>query len=165
MEIKNLINKLSKFIGRSNQLTILIFISLIEVCLFLLLFKIKFETSDDAAMNVISAGSYTGSPSERLIFTNIWIGHVLKTLYNLFSNINWYAWYLIFSFFIGYLGIQYKLQKLSINIISKIFIHIAILLLMLPALSLLQFTKVASIAVLAGFILILLNLCVNFSIL
>ncbi len=157
MEIKNLINKLIKLLGRYNQLTVLFFISLIEVCLFLLFFKIKFETSDDAAMNVIVAGSYTGSPSERLIFTNIWIGHVLKTLYNLFSNINWYAWYLIFSFFIGYLGIQYKVQKLSTNIMVKIVVHIAILLLMLPALSLLQFTKVASIAVLAGFILILLN--------
>jgi hypothetical protein len=157
MGIKNLINKLFKLLGRYNQLTILFFISLIEVCLFLLFFKIKFETSDDAAMNVIVAGSYTGSPSERLIFTNIWIGHVLKTLYNQFSNVNWYAWYLIFSFFIGYLGIQYKMQQLSNKWGTKLVIHIVVLLLLLPALSLLQFTKVASVLVLAGFLLILFN--------
>lgn len=119
--------------------------------------KIKFETSDDAAMNVIAAGSYTGSPSERLVFTNIWIGYVLKTLYNLISNVNWYAWYLIFSFFIGYLGIQYKMQQLSNKMSMKLVIHIVILLLLLPAFSLLQFTKVSSILVLAGFLLILFN--------
>ena len=70
-------------------------ICFIEVLVFITIVKVRFETNDDTAMNLIASGSLTGSPSELLIFTNVSIGYLLKWLYSTTSNINWYTCYLI----------------------------------------------------------------------
>ena len=126
-------------------------ICFIEVLVFITIVKVRFETNDDTAMNLIASGSLTGSPSELLIFTNVSIGYLLKWLYSTTSNINWYTWYLIASFYVGYYALQFQLSKLVLQRNYKLIIHLFLLLLLLPSLQYLQFTRVAAVVLLGGF--------------
>lgn len=47
--------------------------------------------NDDAWIRAIADGSYTGSPSERLIFMNSLLGWVLRGAYTVFPDVAWYA--------------------------------------------------------------------------
>ena len=132
-------------------------ICFIEVLVFITIVKVRFETNDDTAMNLIASGSLTGSPSELLIFTNVSIGYLLKWLYSTTSNINWYTWYLIASFYVGYYALQFQLSKLVLQRNYKLIIHLFLLLLLLPSLQYLQFTRVAAVVLLGGFSMVLIS--------
>ncbi|MGE3316281.1 MAG: hypothetical protein AB7O26_14285 [Planctomycetaceae bacterium] len=54
-----------------------------------------YESGDDAAMMQIVSGLMTGEPSDRLVFTNVFIGKVLSTLYTWNQSIDWYSLYLM----------------------------------------------------------------------
>jgi hypothetical protein len=109
-------------------------------------------------MNILSSGSYTGSPETKLIFTNIWIGHILKLLYINFTTINWYSWYLIITLFVSYVAIQFQTMKFCENIFDKLTSHIIVFsVILIPALTSIQFTKIATISILSGALLILFN--------
>lgn len=133
-------------------------VCIIEFVIITLLFKIDFETTDDSVMNILSSGSYTGSPETKLIFTNIWIGHILKLLYINFTTINWYSWYLIITLFVSYVAIQFQTMKFCENIFDKLTSHIIVFsVILIPALTSIQFTKIATISILSGALLILFN--------
>ena len=132
-------------------------ICFIEVLVFITIVKVRFETNDDTAMNLIASGSLTGSPSELLIFTNVSIGYLLKWLYSTTGNINWYTWYLIASFYVGYYALQFQLSKLVLQRNYKLIIHLFLLLLLLPSLQYLQFTRVAAVVLLGGFSMVLIS--------
>jgi len=131
-------------------------VCIIEFVIITLLFKIDFETTDDSVMNILSSGSYTGSPETKLIFTNIWIGHILKLLYINFTSINWYSWYLIITLFVSYVAIQFQTMKFCENIFDKLTSHIIVFsVILIPALTSIQFTKIATISILSGILLML----------
>ena len=132
-------------------------ICFIEVLVFITIVKVRFETNDDTAMNLIASGSLTGSPSELLIFTNVSIGYLLKWLYSTTGNINWYTWYLIASFYVGYYALQFQIGKLVLQRNYKLIIHLFLLLLLLPSLQYLQFTRVAAVVLLGGFSMVLIS--------
>src|SRR5574340_1257988 len=54
-----------------------------------------YETNDDLSMQLIASGSFTGQPSEYLVFTNVVIGWVLRILYETWNGPNWYMIYLL----------------------------------------------------------------------
>ena len=54
-----------------------------------------FDSGDDPAMMQIASGAMTGEPSDRLVFTNVLIGRVLRQLYAHDPALNWYAYYLL----------------------------------------------------------------------
>ena len=50
-----------------------------------------YPISDDYIFNFISVGAYGGGPNEYIPIVSIVMGRILKILYVLNSNINWYA--------------------------------------------------------------------------
>jgi hypothetical protein len=140
-----------------NQKWLVAAICLIEVLVFIAIVKVRFENNDDTAMNLIASGSLTGNPSELLIFTNVSVGYLLKWLYSATSGINWYTWYLIASFYLGYFAIQFQLSKIVLQRNHKFIMHLFLLLLLLPSLQYLQFTRVAAVVLLGGFSMILIS--------
>ncbi len=135
-------------------------IIVLSACFFEYLFiyallPIVFETNDDEIMNKIASGAMTGNPSEYLIFMNVVIGKMLKFLYTILPNVNWYTWFLFLANFLSYSAIQYSFNKLKVNIWIKIIQHLIIFNLFILAFVYIQFTKVASLAIVSGIVLIL----------
>ncbi len=50
--------------------------------------------NDDAGMNMIASGFFTGSPNEYLVLMNVFIGQILKVLYHITDEVNWYTVFL-----------------------------------------------------------------------
>ncbi len=130
-------------------------ITLIEIVLIIILFPFLFESNDDSFMNSIVSGAISGTPSEYIIFTNIIIGKILKHFFILFPTINWYTWYLILSFFAGYLSIQYCFNKIRSDFWVKVIRHLLILSVIIFSLLILQFTRISAISLIGGLLLLL----------
>lgn len=136
------------------QSILLFLFCILELTLILLFVPISFAGNDDTAMNAIASGAMTGKPSEFLLFSNIIIGHILSFLFSTTTNINWYTWYLITTFALGYASIQYFFFKYTTGILEKVVVHLIILMFLYPSLLGIQFTKIAAISLAGGFILI-----------
>lgn len=156
--ISNIVNYLPVHnleIKPNNRFLLLnIILYIIEFVLILIFLPFVFETNDDATMNSIASGAISGNPSKYLIITSVIIGSFLKLMYSILPNINWYSWYLIFSFFAGYLAIQYSFSQIKNDLWIKIIRHILILTILLSSLLILQFTRVAAVSLAGGFLLI-----------
>ena len=164
MKLKEIQTKIEGFIplqqleiksSNFKNFSIIFVICLVEILLLLLLLPLIFETKDDANMNRIVSGMITSKPSEFIIFSNILIGKVLKFLYINIQNVNWYVWYLLFSFFIGYTGILYSFSKIKSQLWVKIVRHLLIFSVFCFTLLILQFTRIATVSIISGYILIL----------
>ena len=132
-------------------------VTFLQVGLLVALLPIIFENNDDAQMNSIVAGALSGEPSEYIIFSNILIGKFLIFLYGLMPAVNWYGYYLIFTFWAGYTALQYSFWKIEGSRRSKIVRHLFIFSLLFFSLVILQFTRIAAVAVIGGGALILLS--------
>ncbi len=67
-----------------------VLLPLVSFVVVLLFFGIKYEVNDDAIMSSIASGAITGH-TERLIYTNIIIGYILKAFYFIIPAVNWYT--------------------------------------------------------------------------
>ncbi len=68
----------------------------------------SFQSNDDPQLMMIAAGKGACQlPDEHLVFTNVVIGHVLKSLYSAFPSIPWYGGYLYFAQYLGQVAILY----------------------------------------------------------
>lgn len=138
-----------------NPLLVAAVLSLFAFLLRMLLCDMKYETSDDFVASAILSGAYGDSPDPHLLFSNILLGYFLKTFYVLFPSVSWYfvfmeALGLISLCVLLYLvlkssGFQYGLVLAAIFLtcyVDELFVS-------------LQFTKIATFALLAGGLLIL----------
>lgn len=132
-------------------------VTLLQVVLVVALLPIIYENNDDAQLNSIVAGAISGEPSEYIIFSNIIIGKLLSFLYGLMPALNWYGYYLIFTFWAGYTALQYSFWKIQGSLRSRIVRHLFIFSLLFFSLVMLQFTRIAAVAVIGGGALILLS--------
>lgn len=132
-------------------------ICVLEILIVIAFVPLVFETNDDVIMNAIAAGATTGSHSEYLMFSNIAIGQFLTWCYSHFPEVNWYTWYLIVAFALGYGAIQHVYFQLQGSNWMRIFGHILIFSLVIHALFVLQFTRIAAVVASGGFLLVLLN--------
>ncbi len=83
----------SKNLSSDNKKIHVIFavtLPLVSFFIVLLFFGIKYEVNDDAIMSNIASGA-VGGHTERLIYTNIILGYILKVLYSAFTVVNWYT--------------------------------------------------------------------------
>ncbi|OFX88786.1 MAG: hypothetical protein A2W99_04775 [Bacteroidetes bacterium GWF2_33_16] len=143
----------------SNLLLTSVLINLILFIIVYTLFIPVYNTNDDVAMMFIVSGvrNFT-QPSEFMIFSNIFIGYILKILYNIYNNFIWYELYLIFCLFISHVAILYVLicrsisKKITILSYLLYFLLIGIVLLLN-----LQFTIIATFITIAGAVLIVFN--------
>jgi hypothetical protein len=81
------------------------FAGLTVALLFALTFSIfqpGFDTNDDAVMNMVVAGKGYGLfPDEHMVFSNVLLGLVLKSLYTTWPSIPWYGAYLVSVHFLA----------------------------------------------------------------
>lgn len=115
---------------------------------------IRYETNDDLYMNLITSGFLGGQPDAHLPYSHFLIGKLLSQLYLWNTSLNWYALYLICVQFISWLLIFYVLSGRK-----QPFMHIGyalgLYLFMGPiSYSHLQFTTTATIAAVAGMLLV-----------
>ena len=115
----------------------------------------KYEVSDDFIMASIMSGAYGDAPNPQMIFVNVIIGYLLLPLYYLFPQISWYFVAEVFLIFVSSTTVTYvlfeKLEK------EKAFMLSVLLILFFSndAYILVQFTKTAMFAVMAGAMLFL----------
>jgi hypothetical protein len=70
-------------------------ILLIELISVIFCINYTYESNDDLAMNLLLSGAYTGEPTEYIVFINYLLAWIVKVLYELPYNINWYNCILI----------------------------------------------------------------------
>jgi hypothetical protein len=121
----------------------------------LAIFTPRFETNDDVGMNAIVAGQmYFDRPDEHLLFSNVLIGLGLKGLYQTAPNVPWYGGYLVLTAAVSLAAVAYVCLRPQV---SKFDIGLTAVFLCLagaPFLIVLQFTRVAFLATLAGLLLL-----------
>lgn len=118
---------------------------------------LKFESGDDPAMMRIAAGLTTQEPSEKLIFSNVVVGQLLKQLYSWDRSLDWYSIYLLASHFIATAAVVFALLRRRVDRIS---LCTALLLLAGFEARMLfefQFTSTAMLAGIAGLLLLIPN--------
>lgn len=135
-----------------NNKILLAFIINVFFALFVLLFaEIKFETNDDNGMSQIGYGIY-GKYSEFLVFINVFIGIINSFLMTIFPQIPWYTVLMLITLFVSYWVLSYVLLRINSN--SIIYIFIMLTFFGYNTYSAIQFTKVASVATVAGIALL-----------
>lgn len=110
------------------------------------------QTNDDTGMAAIAANAY-GSYSTHLVFENFIYGYILNFFYKLFPIINWYSIFellLTLGSFTVIFGVYFKLVTKRVHRIVGVLILVS---LVKDFYLILQFTKVASVCAIAGYIL------------
>ncbi|MCR5105382.1 MAG: YfhO family protein, partial [Eubacterium sp.] len=129
-------------------------ICIVFFILFIILGYVRYERNDDTGFNTIAAG-YMGPNSERLFFINVIYGYFLKLLYLITNDINWYLWCMLFLSLISVITLCIVLERRINSIIYSVFITVLINVILGKQLyNLLQFTKLASVLMIAGFFVI-----------
>ena len=136
----------------SNLLNAILLNSLF-LCLVLLFCDVKYEVSDDFVMAAILSGAYGNGINPQMVFVNVIIGYLLLPFYKVFPGV---SWYFIFQFFLIYISscivtflLLERLEKPKAFMLSVMFV----LFFSNDAYILMQFTKTAMLAIMAGSLL------------
>jgi hypothetical protein len=122
----------------------------------LLVFVPRYETNDDAAMNLIVAGRAFGdAPDEHLVFSNVLVGLGLQGLYRAWPEAPWYGSYLMAVTSLSLLAVCYALIRANPAGQQLVVTAGFLVAFGLPCVVWLQFTKAAFMAALAGLLLLL----------
>jgi len=142
----------------TSEIFISMLISGLTVLVFLLSLSTHYVENDDVLMSSISSGSYSGQPSEYLVFTNFLIGWVLKILPKINNEINWYTVYLYLTHTVSLAVFFYCFLLKSKNLaVSIIFFFTGFALISANLLQDLQFTTTAATAGVSGLCLLILG--------
>jgi hypothetical protein len=121
-----------------------------------LAFTPQFNTRDDTGMMLLASGKVIAlEPSEYLLFTNVVLGHLLKSLYLAMPSVLWYAWYLLVSLLVGLWGLAYALLRRSNTIATLVMLLFIWLVFGVYMVVQLQFTMIAETVALSGLLLML----------
>lgn len=144
---------MEKIFERIKKLTPLqwaLILNLLMLIPFFFTNTIKYETSDDFMMELIVSGAYGGKPTPEIMFMNVAIGFLLSTLYTTYSNINWYLFFQIATIFSSLCFITFIFLKEKMSKITFLVTFIVLSVSSVELYLLIQFTKTASIAMIAG---------------
>ncbi|MBP5260528.1 MAG: hypothetical protein J6Z43_00205 [Clostridiales bacterium] len=125
------------------------------LCLAIVFCDPKYETSDDHIVDAILSGAFTGEYDPHLLFSNIIWGYFLVLLYNLIPNISFYFVSLVAAGFISSTVIAFLTIKRNNNWIGILLAIVFLSFYSNDLFILIQFTKTAGTAVLAGALLLL----------
>jgi hypothetical protein len=116
-----------------------------------------FDTNDDALMMHISAGSLSGTGSEYIIYSHIYLGQLYVWLYRCFPGYNWYP---IFLVVIHWVSLTATLFFCNVKIPAQGKTMVVFFLLCVETLLLqrLQFTSTSLVAAFAGLQLCLMSI-------
>jgi hypothetical protein len=151
------IDKNYSYPRRAILICSLIFIS-VTFLIFNLLFVPKYPVNDDIIMMMISSGYFTGFPDEHIVFSSFLIGLILKFLYNIYLNLNWYTYYLTFLNFLSCFIILFSFFKIRQSIKTIIYFLILYLFILKDYCFFIQFSHTATLVTSGGLILYLTTL-------
>lgn len=134
-----------------------VWVNILILVVTLVFFRFVYIENDDQAMNFIAAGAF-GSNSEYLVFINILYGYVLKFLYSINENVNWYVISMYGLMLLDWIVIGTVLFKKAYQ--NKSLMQGAIIFFILWTFSnfgyrFLQFTHVSAITCIAGFLVLI----------
>ena len=121
----------------------------------LLFFDIKYEVSDDYIIDAVLSGAFGNGYDPYLLFGSVFLGYVLVFLYKLIPVVSFYFLLLMVTGFCSVTVVLYLLFKKKINTITVCIAIVYLTFITDDVYILLQFTKVASAAGVAGGLLIL----------
>ena len=148
-KIGNLYKTCRQKIAQSS-LGMALFINLCFVVLIFIFCDSKYEVSDDFVMASILSGAYGDGPNPHMIFVNVILGYLLMPLYYLFPQISWYYVFQILVIFLSSVAITYLLFEWTERTSAKVLVVLFIVFFTSEAYILVQFTKTAIFAVMAG---------------
>ena len=121
----------------------------------ILFFDIKYEVSDDYINDAVLSGAFGNGYDPHLLFGNVFIGYALVFLYKLVPVISFYFVMLMAVGFCSVTAVLYLLFKKKVNTITVCIAIVFLAFITDDVYVLLQFTKVAAAAGIAGGLLIL----------
>ena len=150
-------NKIKLFLDKveKHPLFSSIVLNVFFLTLVLIFCEIKYETSDDNIMSAIIAGAYGGSPNPHMIYINILWGYFLMPFYYLIPNVSWYLIFQLLLCFFSFTAVTYLLLR-RLDIVMGLMLSILFITFFSDdAYIVVQFTKTAILAVMAGSVLFL----------
>jgi hypothetical protein len=118
-------------------------------------FTPRYETNDDVGMNAIAAGRmFVDRPDEHVIFTNVLIGWALKGLYRAVPNVPWYGGCLYVCAALSLAAVCFVCLGRGASTLDVCLTGALLLVVGAPFLILMQFTRVAFLATMAGTLLL-----------
>lgn len=114
------------------------------------LLSISFETNDDVVMLMISSGAYSGTPDFHLVFINVIYGLLLKGLYFILPNLEWYTILFSLLHIISFSIILWVYNKRITTAFGQLLLLLLLLVLQARFIVGLQFTTTAAIVACAG---------------
>lgn len=114
------------------------------------IFSIRFETNDDVVMLMISSGAYSGTPDYHLVFINVIYGLLLKALYTIFPNMEWYTILFALLHIFSFSLIFWIYSKRIITVFGQLLLLLLLLVLQARFIVGFQFTTTAAIVACAG---------------
>ena len=139
----------------SNPLLLAFLFNLVAFLLCIIFFDIKYEVSDDYINDAVLSGAFGTGYDPQLLFGNIILGYILVFLYKLIPTVSFYFVMLISLNFISTTAVLYLLFKKKTNIITVCMAALFLIFYSDDLYILIQFTKVATAAGIAGGLLIL----------
>lgn len=133
-----------------TNFNIALLLNIFALGLVLLCCDLKYEVSDDFVMSTIVSGAYGKGVNPHLIFSNILIGYVLLPFYELFPRISWYFVMHIAAIFMSSTVVTYILLERLERMKAVMLSSFLILFFSNDMYILVQFTKTAMFAVMAG---------------
>lgn len=147
-------SKIKSYTSKKPLVSIIVLNTVVMlVCLFVLNFH--FETNDDNAF-VAFFGGYYGMRDYHVIFMNSLLGRIQVFLFEAIPGFNWYTFMLVVLVYTSFNVIGYVLVMLRDSIRAVLPYGVALLCVLAPCFyTVLQFSRVASICLVAGFLLLL----------
>lgn len=156
--MKKILNKENLILMKNSPLFFSFLINFLFVITFLIFGSVKYEVSDDFIMQMIVSGGYTGVPSPEIVFMNIAIGYFFSFLYSMSHAVNWYFWFQVLISFISLWTITYSILKKYNNFYFKTLVFCFLCFFSNDIYLLMQFTKTATLTIIASFILYFFNI-------
>lgn len=159
--LKELSNKTKELVSKHKVLFLSITLNITFLLFFMFFVKAKYETNDDTAMTYIVSGAYS-SFDPYMVFSNVLIGKLFNNLFYLMPAIPWYGliYYVITlsSFFLLTTTVlKYSENRKKIS--EGVFVVILLMIFFgIESYSNFNFTKLAGLLSINGFIVILLNI-------
>lgn len=139
----------------NTNFNIALLINIFALGLVLLCCDLKYEVSDDFVMSTIISGAYGKGRNPHLIFSNILLGYMLLPFYKLIPQISWYFVMHIAVIFISSTIVTFLLVERLERMKAVMLAAFLILFFSNDMYILVQFTKTAMFAVMAGSLLFL----------
>ena len=140
---------------RHNRLLFAGLLTAVIVLFVLAIFTPRFETNDDVGMNSVAAGRMiVDRPDEHIVYSNVLVGLALKQLYLAAPNVPWYGGYLFVTAALSLAAVAFACWKRDTSPAEICLTAVFLCLVGTPFLIVLQFTRVAFLATLAGLVLL-----------